>query len=852
MLSKNVLKMIASSTLILGLIMPAYNATAATTATPTPSAKPTVATTPTCAAGQVSTGSHPCVAPVCAATQTSTTAHPCTPATPAATSKPAPKATSVPAPKSPGVAAIQSENNIIVSWTLPKPTPKKQSITISPSDGFTSLGGNVDIKLRKYVFNGLTAGTAYTVTLKTSSPSKTYRVTVRTLAAPLDPVNVRVNRLPDTLAVYWDSYKIDPTTNLQSKPDTVLVTLASPGVPSIVYTAPNPNSTSYRIPNISKALSYTVSVQFKNATGMSNPVSIEVPATIPNQPSKPTVTVLTTSNAQIDWTYDGPTVTGQSLKIISSNGGKRNGDILTPRSNATTFLVDGLSPGGKYVFELTLSNRDGSSKPVQSDPVSMLVPPTVPLNFKVKPADSSAILTWDAPLDNGGTPVTSYKIEYRLDGASTYTTVLVPAPAATKTITPLLNSTKYFFKITAITAFASSPTTAESDVTPATIPLSVTNVVATAAASSATITWTAPAKDGGSPITQYLVTYGTTIAQVSVLPGQTTLTTTISGLVNGTSYTFKVQAVNAIGSSVGVSSLAVIPYTTSTAPINLVLTPGAGTITAVWAAPVSLGGMTLSSYNVQYKLATDSAWTDLAAPTTALTRTITGLTNGANYSVRVSAVTGTTIKYPGAYTDPVTAMPVSSPTIPLNLVATPGNLSANLTWSPPASNGGSVILYYKVMYKASSSGTWIQTATNPTDTNYVIPSLLSGTTYNFTVTAVNAIGAGVTSAVANATPSTIPNAPASLTATVDAVPVAGQVKLNWVEAPLGTGVSPVTGYKVEYKLSSASTWTTANPSILAVSYTMTGLTSGQSYDFQVSAINAIGTSLPRGASVVAP
>lgn len=80
-----------------------------------------------------------------------------------------------------------------------------------------------------------------------------------------------------------------------------------------------------------------------------------------------------------------------------------------------------------------------------------------------------------------------------------------------------------------------------------TIPGAPTGVQANPGNGSATVTWSAPS-DGGSPITSYTVTpYAGATAQTPIVVSPPTLTTTISGLTNGTAYTFTVSATNAIG-----------------------------------------------------------------------------------------------------------------------------------------------------------------------------------------------------------------------------------------------------------------------------------------------------------------
>jgi len=115
-----------------------------------------------------------------------------------------------------------------------------------------------------------------------------------------------------------------------------------------------------------------------------------------------------------------------------------------------------------------------------------------------------------------------------------------------------------------------------------------------------------------------------------------------------------------------------------------------------------------------------------------------------------------------------------------------------LSWAAPASTGGSPVSY--MIYKGTSPGGETGTPVNGsavTGTGYTAAGLTNGTTYYFTVVAINAAGPGPPSGEASATPATVPGAPVGLTATRGNA----QVTLSWA-APASTGSSPVTGYDI--------------------------------------------------------
>jgi hypothetical protein len=191
------------------------------------------------------------------------------------------------------------------------------------------------------------------------------------------------------------------------------------------------------------------------------------------------------------------------------------------------------------------------------------------------------------------------------------------------------------------------------------------------------------------------------------------------------------------------------------------------------------------------------------------------------------------------------------PTAPQSLAATAGSGSVSLSWAAPASSGGAAITGYNV-YRGTSPGGESATpvATNVTTTSFTDTALTNGTTYYYTVAAVNSVGTSPQSNEASATPvavqATVPSAPQSLAA------VAGNssVSLSW-SAPASDGGSPVTGYNV-YRGTSAGgeSATPVASNISGTTFTDTGLVNGTTYFYTVAAVNAVGTS-PQSAEVSA-
>ncbi len=164
---------------------------------------------------------------------------------------------------------------------------------------------------------------------------------------------------------------------------------------------------------------------------------------------------------------------------------------------------------------------------------------------------------------------------------------------------------------------------------------------------------------------------------------------------------------------------------------------------------------------------------------------------------------------------------------PTNVSATFGDAQATVDFDPPTDNGGAIITGYIV---TSNPGGITATATASPIT---VTGLTNGTTYTFTVVAVNCQGPGTSSAASNSvTPITIPAAPTS----VSAVAGNAQATISF-SAPSSNGGSSITGYTVTSSPSGITATGSSSP------ITVTGLTNGTAYTFTVVATNSAGNSI---------
>jgi fibronectin type 3 domain-containing protein len=191
----------------------------------------------------------------------------------------------------------------------------------------------------------------------------------------------------------------------------------------------------------------------------------------------------------------------------------------------------------------------------------------------------------------------------------------------------------------------------------------------------------------------------------------------------------------------------------------------------------------------------------------------------------------------------VVASEATPPTVPgtPNLdPATAGDAQVSLTWAAPLDNGGALISDY-VVYRSELSGAETQLATSGGALNYIDTTAINGTTYYYTVAAVNSAGTGTQSNEVSATPEAPPPPPVDPPGAPVINSATGgnsQVTLIWT-APVDDGGAPITNYEVRRSTSSGSEVLVATVGNV-LTYTDPGLSNGVTYYFVVAAVNSEG------------
>ncbi|OAB47457.1 fibronectin type III domain-containing protein [Paenibacillus antarcticus] len=722
-----------------------------------------------------------------------------------------------------GVTATASNREASVSFTAPSNNGganiTQYKVTASPG-GITQTGTTSPITVA-----GLTNGTAYTFTVTATnsqgtSVASTPSSNVTPATAPDAPTEVTATAGNKQATVNFKA----PSNTGGSAITEYTVNAISEGNLLVTKTG---TASPITVTGLTNGTAYTFTVTAKNsvATSVASEPSPSVkPVSVP---SAPTGVTATANNGEASVSFTAPADTGglaiTEYKVTASSSGN---PPVTQTGTTSPITVTGLTNGTAYTFTVKATNSVGTS--VASTPSSSVTPATAP----DAPKDVTAIagskqvtVSFTAPDNNGGSPITEYTVTASSTGNPSVTKTGTVSPI---TVIDLTNGTAYTFTVTAKNSVSTSaPSAASTSVTPVSVPGVPTNVTATAGNASATVTFTAPADNGGLAITGYKVTASSSDNALVTQTGSGS-PIIVTGLTNGTAYTFTVTATNSQGTSESSeSSSSTTPATAPDAPTNVLGIAGDKSIGVFFTMPSNTGGSPITEYTVT---ASSSGNPPITQTGTTSPITVTGLTNGTAYTITLTAKNSVSTSVPSAASTGVT--PVSVPGVPTNVTATAGNKEAKVTFTAPSDNGGLAVTEYTV---TSSPGGI--TATGPTSP-ITVTGLTNGTAYTFIVTATNSRGTSAQSVSSSSvTPATAPDAPTDVTASAGS----GKATVSF-KGPSNIGGNPITEYKVTSNPGGIIATGTASP------ITVTGLTNGTAYTFTVTAKNSVSASAPSTAS----
>ena len=268
------------------------------------------------------------------------------------------------------------------------------------------------------------------------------------------------------------------------------------------------------------------------------------------------------------------------------------------KTSVRAYKASGLINGREYQIRLEWKTKANKPRWTVKSTLTATPNPTAPeapTNVIGVAGDGQVTVSWKDPSNNGGSVITSYRVVASTTNSTGQSCTAQGQAASACTVTGLANEIPYTFIVTAINGVGERPSIASAPVTPYSVLGAPTNVTASAGNTSAEVSWSAPADNGGSAITGYTVTTAGGGGGCTT----TTLSCTVVALSNGADYAFTVRAANARGNSAASAASSLVrPFGLPGAPTNVTASAGSNSAVISWAAPSDNGGSVITGYTV--------------------------------------------------------------------------------------------------------------------------------------------------------------------------------------------------------------------------------------------------------------
>ncbi len=521
------------------------------------------------------------------------------------------------------------------------------------------------------------------------------------------------------------------------------------------------------------------------------------------------------------------TVNPATNKIYAVNNGDASVTVIDGATNTTVSVAVGSSPIALAVNPATNRIYVANYTSANVTAISEQEVQPIPLTVAITPLEGNTALVSNPTLSYTTTssysPIapTVQNIYYQVDtwtGAWQHATVADNSGSFTIPSQTVGLHTVYAFagdgqEATSMNKSTLIPgsMTAYTLMTPQTGPDAPTDVTAIAGYESATVTFTAPAYDGGSPITAYTV-ISNPVGGVDSTGGSPDTTHIVTGLMNGTAYTFKVRATNAVGTGPeSEASNSVIPWGTppnnfsfidqANFPLSTLATSNTITVTGI------TGGVPISITGGQYEINNSGLWTSQTGTVSNENPVRIRLMSSSAYSTTTNAVL--TI---GGVSDTfsVTTLPPDTTPDPFALTDQTDAATNTMIISNSITVNGIVaattIMISGGEYEINGSGIWSSASGTANNSDTIRVRLMSSSRYSTTTNAVLMIG-GVsdTFGVTTMPPDTTPEPfifSEQTNAAINTVIISNSVTVTGINSP-----APLTISGGEYEVNDSGTWT---------------------------------------------
>lgn len=323
------------------------------------------------------------------------------------------------------------------------------------------------------------------------------------------------------------------------------------------------NSTSYSHRGLSPRTTRHYRVTAVNGVGRGPASAVAWARTEADFPGAPTglrASADGTSRIDLVWTAPihtgGVPIIGYRVEVSDDAGSSWRDLVARTRTTATSYTHTGLPAGATRHYRVSAINQvgTGNASAVARATTESTVPGS-PASLSATADGTSRIdLVWTAPADDGGARILGYRVEVSADEGLSWTDLVSNSRSRNTTwahrgLEP--GSTRHY-RVSAINSVGvGDPSTVVGATTDATVPDAPTNLVATASdPTRIELAWTAPAYDGGAPISGYRIEVSEDGALWRNLVAHTGVTATIyshGDLTPGSTRFYRVSATNSAG-----------------------------------------------------------------------------------------------------------------------------------------------------------------------------------------------------------------------------------------------------------------------------------------------------------------
>ncbi len=721
----------------------------------------------------------------------------------------------------------------------------------------------------EWSIHGAAAAGATTATATNLTPSATHEIRVLAAQAdngrstPSDPATVTMpppppsgltatSAGPTSVNLMWMDESTDETGFVASYRAEGAATW------TVFATEANANATTLTVTGLTGGGNFEFQVRARSANGLSSPSNTARVTGLGAPAAATGLTATATGPTTVDlaWSDNSNDETGFDIEHRKNGLGAWT-SAPGAAANDRAATVSGLAPSTVYEFRVNARNGSGAAP---GAPVSVTMPPREPLQVAVQATDAtSALITWvDRTRDETG-----FRVERRTGGGAWSVTETTDPDVQQATLAGLATSTPYDVRVTAVSATGESPGSVVSLTMP---PAAPTGLAATEASpTSVTLTWMDSSPDEAGFIAEYRAArsgdpwtaYGTQAAANA-------MTITVSGLMSGTGYEFRVLAKSNAGPHTPSDPVSIEPLGGPTAPTNVMATAlGSNGASVSWRD----NSADETGFAVEYRLGADLWTTGATVGPNESSAAIGHLFGSRAYEFRVTATNavGASSSAPATLTLP--------PPAPTELSASPASrTSVTLTWTDNSADENNFVIEYLAasslavalatstdtegaptsggpegMTAGQTAATWTTfgtTAAADAET-IAVTGLASDTPYAFRVSADH--GTNGMSSPSNLV--WLGSLGLPLAATGVTVQASGSttVSVTWMD-----NSSDETGFAVQYR-QPLGAWTTAlTAGENARSATVTGLASSTAYEFRVNAMNENGPQPSAAVSLTMP